>query len=391
MSEWKEYYLDELGTLARGKSKHRPRWAPHLYGGDYPFIQTGQITAAHKYITTVEQTYSEEGLLQSKLWNEGTLCITIAANIAEIAILSFPACFPDSVLGFQVDKNKADLDFVFYMLTQFQHRLKSLAIGSVQDNINLGTFKNIQFPFPGLHEQKEIGRTLSLLDKKISLLRQQNQDLEELAQTLFKRWFVEESDPTWDCVVISDVANVFIGRTPPRKEEEWFSRNEKDVKWVSIKDLGENGVYVSQTSEYLTQEAVDKFSIPIIEPNTVLLSFKMTLGRVGITTEKMLSNEAIAQFRIKEDSNLSPEFLYFFLKTFKYQNLGSTSSIVTSINSGMIKDIPMVLPDKNTLIKFSNSVKPLFNKMKSNTNEIQILTQLRDTLLPKLMSGQLKF
>ena len=233
MSEWQEYYLEELGTLARGKSKHRPRWAPHLFGGDYPFIQTGQITAAQKYITTVEQTYSKEGLLQSKLWDEGTLCITIAANIAEIAILSFPACFPDSVLGFQVDKNKADLDFVFYTLTQFKYRLKSLAIGSVQDNINLGTFKNIQFPFPPLKEQKEIGRTLSLLDKKISLLRQQNQTLEELAQTLFKRWFVEFEFPCLPSgyrpqgqVNLEEMAKVCtfsrVGGVPAPDGQSWF-------------------------------------------------------------------------------------------------------------------------------------------------------------------------
>ena len=115
MSEWKEYYLDELGTLARGKSKHRPRWAPHLYGGDYPFIQTGQITAAHKYITTVEQTYSEEGLLQSKLWDEGTLCITIAANIAETAILKDKMCFPDSVVGFIPFENETTSYYMHYL------------------------------------------------------------------------------------------------------------------------------------------------------------------------------------------------------------------------------------------------------------------------------------
>lgn len=262
--------------------------------------------------------------------------------------------------------------------------------GSAIPRVVLRDFKKVPVPLIEKKEQDSIAAVLKNLDKKITLLRQQNQDLEELAQTLFKRWFVEEPDPTWAFVVLSDVAKVSIGRTPPRKEDEWFSRNENDVKWVSIKDLGGNGVYISQTSEYLTKEAVNKFNIPIIEPNTVLLSFKMTLGRVAITTQEMLSNEAIAQFKIKESSNLSPEFLYFFLKLFKYQKLGSTSSIVTSINSGMIKDIPMVLPDKNTLTKFSNSVNPLFNKIKSNTYEIQTLTQLRDTLLPKLMSGELR-
>lgn len=103
MSEWREYKLDELGTLQRGRSRYRPRYAFHLYGGNYPSIQTGEIRNARKYIRNYEQTYNQAGLEQSKLWPKNTLCITIAANIAELAILSFDACFLDSVLGFIAD------------------------------------------------------------------------------------------------------------------------------------------------------------------------------------------------------------------------------------------------------------------------------------------------
>jgi type I restriction enzyme, S subunit len=98
MSEWKEYKLEDLGTLQRGRSRHRPRYAFHLYGGKHPFIQTGEIRSARKYIREYEQTYSEEGLAQSKLWEKDTLCITIAANIAELAILAFDACFPAEMM-----------------------------------------------------------------------------------------------------------------------------------------------------------------------------------------------------------------------------------------------------------------------------------------------------
>ena len=98
--KWDEKSLDELGSVGRGKSKHRPRDAEHLYGGPYPFIQTGDVKHAELYIKSYSQTYSEAGLAQSKLWPAGTLCITIAANIADTAILGLDACFPDSVLGF---------------------------------------------------------------------------------------------------------------------------------------------------------------------------------------------------------------------------------------------------------------------------------------------------
>ena len=154
--------------------------------------------------------------------------------------------------------------------------------------------------------------------------------------------------------------------------------------------MGISGIYIDTTAEYLTQEAVDNFNVPVIPPNTVILSFKMTLGRLAITTETMLSNEAIAHFKQKEGSNLYPEYLYLFLKTFRFEELGSTSSIVDAINSQMIKEIEIPIPDKTTLINFKKLVEPFFVKIKSNSKQIKTLTQLRDNLLPKLMSGEVR-
>ena len=113
--------LDELGFVGRGKSRHRPRNAAFLYGGRYPFFQTGDIKAANFHLTEYKQTYSEEGLAQSKLWKPGTLCITIAANIAESAILGIEGCFPDSVVGFVADPDKADVRFVKYYMDTLKH------------------------------------------------------------------------------------------------------------------------------------------------------------------------------------------------------------------------------------------------------------------------------
>ena len=389
-SRWKESILTEMGTLQRGKSKHRPRYAFHLYGGPYPFIQTGQIREASKYISKYEQTYSEDGLAQSKLWKKGTLCITIAANIAEIAILGMDACFPDSVLGFIPNKKKCDLDFAFYTLKHFQRELQQMGDGSVQDNINLGTFTQIKFPFPPLPEQTAISSILSSLDDKIDLLQRQNKTLEQLAETLFRQWFVKEAEESWEVEKLGKVFDIGIGRTPPRKEQHWFTTNPNDIKWVSIKDMGISGIYIDTVSEYLTPQAVDVYSVPIIPENTVMLSFKMTIGRLAISTEKMVSNEAIAHFKQKESSSLFPEFLYLFLKTYSWVELGSTSSIVESINSQMIKEIEMIIPNKEKLISFKETIKPNFDKIKSNQTQIRTLTQTRDTLLPKLMSGEVR-
>jgi len=111
-SAWQLVKLSDLGEVNRGRSRHRPRYAEHLYGGPYPFIQTGDIRESGGRITSYKQTYSEAGLAQSRMWPAGTMCITIAANIAETAILTFPACFPDSVVGFIADESKCDVRFV---------------------------------------------------------------------------------------------------------------------------------------------------------------------------------------------------------------------------------------------------------------------------------------
>jgi type I restriction enzyme S subunit len=163
--------LEEIATtFGRGKSKHRPRNAPHLYGGEYPFVQTGDVRNADHTITEYSQTYSEAGLAQSKLWPKGTICITIAANIAETAILGFDACFPDSVIGVVANPKEADVGFIEYLLQSFKARLQAMGKGSAQANINMGTFENERFPFPPVAEQKQIVATLDDLREKTQRL-----------------------------------------------------------------------------------------------------------------------------------------------------------------------------------------------------------------------------
>nr|WP_315479058.1 restriction endonuclease subunit S [uncultured Rhodoferax sp.] len=168
---WKLKTLEEISTtFGRGKSRHRPRNEPKLYGGKYPFVQTGDIRSADHFITEYSQTYSEAGLAQSKLWPKGTICITIAANIAETAILGFDACFPDSVIGVVPNPDVADIGFVEYLLQSFKARIQSLGKGSAQANINMGTFESERFPFPLVTEQKQIVEKLDALSEDVQRL-----------------------------------------------------------------------------------------------------------------------------------------------------------------------------------------------------------------------------
>lgn len=192
---WEKKVLlkDIAKDFSRGKSKHRPRNDKCLFGGNYPFIQTGDIRNTEKYITEYVDTYNETGLAQSKLWPEGTLCITIAANIAETAILTFPCCFPDSVIGFVPNEDITTADYVFYLLQFFKAELQVLGKGAAQDNINLGTFEKMEFPLPPLSEQKRIVEQLDSLSEKTKALQDIYKkillDCDELKQALLQKAF----------------------------------------------------------------------------------------------------------------------------------------------------------------------------------------------------------
>lgn len=154
--EWSFSYLQNLGEFTRGKSKHRPRNDKKLFGGKYPFIQTGDVSNAKLYISEFKGTYSEFGLSQSRLFPKGTLCITIAANIAETAILNFDACFPDSVVGYIPFKGLYTSEFAMYYINTIQQELEHYAPATAQKNINMAILSEIPFPIPPLEEQKEI-------------------------------------------------------------------------------------------------------------------------------------------------------------------------------------------------------------------------------------------
>lgn len=166
---WSRRPLCELGNLDRGRSRHRPRNAAHLYGGPYPFIQTGDVANSGGYIRHFDQTYSEAGLAQSKLWPAGTLCITIAANIGKTAILTFPACFPDSIVGFSPHKGTC-IEYIRCWLEIVQEELERTAPESAQKNINLERLNELTVPTPPMELQlrfAEIVRGLESLELQI--------------------------------------------------------------------------------------------------------------------------------------------------------------------------------------------------------------------------------
>lgn len=325
--------------------------------------------------------------------------------------------------------------------------------GTTMLSLNQKVLSLVRLVLPDLETQRNIGSILRALDDKIEVNRAINRTLEAMAQTIFKSWFVDfdpvkakmaaresGADPTraamavisgkndteldafqqqdpksyerlrdtaeafpealveselglipegWGYQSAESVATVGIGKTPPRKEAEWFSESCSDVKWVSIRDMGTSGTYMLDTSEYLTGAAVDKFNVRRIPDNTVLLSFKLTVGRVAITVGEMLSNEAIAHFVPKARPGLTTEYLYHYLKQFDYETLGSTSSIARAVNSKTIKDMQILVPDGRAVGAFQSSVSGLMTAIKAKQIQSVSLVEARDKLLPRLLSGEL--
>jgi type I restriction enzyme S subunit len=191
--EWMWVKLDYLGDLGRGKSKHRPRNDKMLFGGKYPFIQTGEVKAANHTIKSFEKTYSDVGLAQSKLWPKGTLCITIAANIAETAFLGFEGCFPDSIVGFTAIESLVSKEYVYYFFKANQSKIESFAPATAQKNINLNILENLLIPLCSLPEQQaivqEIETRLSVCDKIEQDIETNMEKAEALRQSILKKAF----------------------------------------------------------------------------------------------------------------------------------------------------------------------------------------------------------
>lgn len=449
---WKLVKLSDLGEVNRGKSKHRPRDAAFLYGGNYPFIQTGDVKASEGRITSYNQTYSDAGLKQSRLWPSETMCITIAANIAETGILTFPACFPDSIIGFIADKKQCDVFFIEYMFRLLKRQIQAQANGSVQDNINLQTLERITFPIPGVETQKEISNFLKKLDDKIILNREINQTLEQIAQTLFKSWFVDY-DPVIDNA--QEAGNLIPVALQSRAELRQKFRNSADFKplpadiralfptefeetelgWVpkgwdvvktediaikigmgpfgsniKVSTFVDSGVpvisgqhlkailMIDGDNNFITSEHAEKIKNSAVYKKDIIFTHAGNIGQVSIIPDDSEYDNYIVsqrQFYLRvNESKSSPYYLIHYFRSEQGQHalLSNASQVgVPSIArpSTHLKNIAFLNPSKPLLEEFDKFCVPLFKQFNFNRKCSISLTNLRDTLLPKLISGEL--
>jgi type I restriction enzyme S subunit len=321
---------------------------------------------------------------------KGDILLTTEAPLGMVARLDRDdVAIAQRLLILRGKKDVLDNDYLLYYLQSpfGQASLRARETGTTVTGIKQAEFRKMEIKIPDYENQKKISGILKSIDKKIKLNNEINNNLLEQVLAIYRYRFVDTTNELRQTCRADEYFDISIGKTPPRKEPQWFSTNPKDVTWVSISDMGTCGLYISKSSKQLTREAVDHHNVKIVPDNTILLSFKLTVGRIAITDGEMTTNEAIAHFKTnKKEIN---EYLYCYLKCFNYQTMGSTSSIATAVNSKIIKGMPFVVPTNEEITEFHSLAAPMFAKIKANQAEISNLTKLRDTLLPKLISGEL--
>lgn len=408
VAEWKPAKLNELGFVGRGKSRHRPRNAAFLYGGRYPFFQTGDIKAANFYLTEYSQTYSEEGLAQSKLWKPGTLCITIAANIAESAILGIEGCFPDSVVGFIADPEKADVRFIKYYTEILKLQMQSVSRGTTQDNLSMDKLLTFDFRVPPLSIQQRIASILSAYDELIENNQRRIRILEDMARSLYREWFVHfrypghESVPLvdsslgqipqgWEVKKLGEVADTFRGRSYRSVD----LAEEGGLPFLNLKCLDRDGGFRRSGLKRYTGEYKD---IHVAKKGDIVMAVTdMTQERRIVARAALvptLDNEfgifSMDLVRIEPKPGLPKAFLYSFLRHSSFADevkQHANGANVLHLSPDRITDFRFPAPSTDLMCRFASFVAPVLEEIDTLANKIDNLRRTRDRLLPRLLSG----
>ncbi|MTT53927.1 restriction endonuclease subunit S [Alcanivorax sp. VBW004] len=402
-NKWNTKPLTDLGKFQRGKSRHRPRNDPQLFdNGTYPLVQTGEVKAANLYIRSHDACYNEFGLSQSALWPKNTLCITIAANIAETALLGYPMCFPDSVVGFNADPEESSEPFMHYVFTYIRKAIQNSASGSIQDNINIEYLTGLRFKIPLKDYQDKIVAILSALDKKIEINNRINAELETMAKTLYDYWFVQFDFPDangkpykssggkmvynptlkreipeeWSDKTLSQIANITMGQSP-----EGSSYNEEGVGTIFYQGSTDFGWLFPSTRQYTAAPS------RMAKKGDILLSVRAPVGDMNIANTDCCIGRGLAALNSKIGSD---GFLFYVMKYFKqiFNRRNSEGTTFGSITKSDLHSLTLAYPTAGLLNKYDDVVTNYNKMIFERSLENRELISLRDWLLPMLMSGQ---
>ena len=380
MIEYKIVKITDLGTVNRGKSKHRPRNDSILYGGKYPFIQTADIKKANLYLSDYSQTYNEIGLKQSKLWKKGTLCFTIAANIADSAILDIDACFPDSIVGFLPHENVSNTIYVKYLFDELKLYFQQISKGTTQDNLSLDKICRVKLRVPNYETQKKIALVLSTYDNLIENNNKRIKLLEQMAENLYKEWFVRFRFPGYEEVAfengipkgweVKKIKNC-VKRLP---FNQLYKRNELQLEGkVIVIDQSSAEFLGYHNNEPSHCASIDK---PILLFGDHSCKFVLMIRDFSL-------GENVVPFISENENKLNDYYLFYavhkIIVTEEYKR-----------HWGRFTAMKILVPNYELQLTFANFIKPIVHEQNMLWNENQLLTKQRNMLLPRLMSGKLE-
>ncbi|KOR34978.1 hypothetical protein AM228_20865 [Planktothricoides sp. SR001] len=391
---WEVKKLKYVCQILRGKFTHRPRNDPRFYDGSYPFIQTGDVAAANKYITTHKQTLNDLGFAVSKEFPKGTLIMTIAANIGDIAILDFAACFPDSIVGF-VPENKNNLNYLYYNFLAMRPDLLKTATLNTQMNLNVDQIGSLLTILPPLSEQKSIAhfldRETTKLDKLIAKKERFIELLQEKRTALISHAVTKGLNPDipmkdsgiswlgqipkhWKFAALGYSCNLTSGGTPDRNKIEYWDGN---IPWVKTGEINYNEI--TKTEEYITEHGLKNSSAKLAQPGSLLMAMYgqgVTRGRVALLSVMAAFNQACVA--MSDFKNIQVKFLfYFFVNAYQYIRDNGNLNSQMNLSEGVIKKIKVLIPPVN-------EQKDIINFLDQETAKIDTLIEKTKTSIEKL-------
>ena len=362
MPKRKEYKLGDVLAVRYGKD-HKP-----LGNGQYPVYGSGGIMRyADRYL------YDKESIL-----------IPRKGSLNNIFYQEGPFWTVDTMFWTEIDKAKVDPKFLFYQLTLVD--LENLNVGSAVPSLTVPVINDIDITLPPLDEQKRIAGVLSSLDDKIDLLNRENATLEALAETLFRHYFIENPNPTWKEMPVSYYGKVICGKTPAKKNAEYYGG---EVPFVKIPDM-HGKTYVFNSDDTLTKEGQASQKEKTLPKESIMVSCIATVGLVSMNANEVQTNQQINS--VVPYYEHYRYYLYCWFKSM-YEELNTMASGGTAtlnLNTGDFSRIGIPMPDEAKIKEFHLLVEPLFAKTKSNQQQMQTLAIQRDTLLPRLMSSEVK-
>lgn len=400
--EWVPISIDKLGQLGRGKSRHRPRNDPSLYGGSYPFIQTGDVTHAEYLLTSYSQTYSDKGLAQSKLWPAGTLCITIAANIAETAVLAMDACFPDSVVGFIADPHKANTAFVKYSLDLLKQRYKAISRGTTQDNLSLEKLNSIELLVPPISEQEKISNILRAYDDMIEVNRRRITILEDMARRLFDEWFVRFRYPGHEAIpLVETTLGMVPAEWPVVRAEEMIDFDPRTkVPKEGVKrfvPMGSLDTVSSVISGWETRSGNSGSKFQRGDTLFARITPCLENGKTGLVNFLHVGETAFGstEFTVMRGRGVSSSFVYLLARSEAFRAIAIKSMGGADgrqrVRTEALKGYEFACPHTELLRKFASVADPLLQQVRVLADQNDRLRAARDLLLPKLLTGEISF